>query len=134
MIEIQTALIDSNVVIDIIGEDVSWRDWSMGALGACETPVVSPIVFAELCYLKSSPSAVEEVLDNLAIGYEELPKAALFLAAQAYKIYRSRGGSKTSPLPDFFIGAHALALGIPILTRDVARYQTYFPSVELIGP
>lgn len=134
MIETRTALIDSNVVIDIIGEDASWQNWSMGALMACEAPIVSPIIFAELCYLKSSHSAVEKVLDDLGIGYEELPKSALFLAAHAYKTYRSRGGSRTSPLPDFFIGGHAASEGIPIVTRDAAYYQTYFPTVELICP
>ncbi len=134
MIEPSTALIDSNVIIDIIGDDHAWRDWSIEALAACEVPFANPIVFAELCYLRPSPSEVEKLLRTLEIGYLELPKDALFMAAQAFKLYRQRGGNKTAPLPDFFIGAHAAVLGVPIITRDVRRYQTYFPTVTLIAP
>lgn len=134
MIETPKALIDSNIVIDIIGEDHVWRTWSTEALESCEQAFVNPLVFAELCYLKPSPSSVEKLLDDLDIGYEEIPKEALFMAAQAYKWYRQRGGNKTSPLPDFFIGAHAAALGVPILTRDGNRYRTYFPTVPLVSP
>ena len=71
---------------------------------------------------------------SLGLVYLELPREALFLAAKAFRRYRRQGGTKTSPLPDFFIGAHALVLGIPILTRDVSRYRTYFPEVQLISP
>jgi predicted nucleic acid-binding protein len=75
---------------------------------------------------------VEGVVSDLKLEYRELPREALFLAAQAFLQYRRRGGTKTSPLPDFFIGAHAAALGISILTRDKGRYTTYFPQVRLI--
>ena len=129
-----SALVDSNVIIDIIGQDPTWMPWSVEALNSCESAWINPIVFAELCYFKNSPGEVEDLLSRLDLGYLELPKDALFLAAQAYKIYRQRGGTKTAPLPDFFIGAHAAALGVPIITRDVTRYQTYFPSVTLISP
>jgi predicted nucleic acid-binding protein len=129
-----SALVDSNVIIDIIGQDPKWMPWSIEALNSCESPCINPLVFAELCYLKSSPEEVEDLLTRLALGYLELPKDALFLAAQAYRIYRQRGGTKTAPLPDFFIGAHAAALGIPIITRDATHYQTYFPTVTLISP
>jgi predicted nucleic acid-binding protein len=129
-----SALVDSNVIIDIIGEDPTWMHWSVEALNSCESAWINPLVFAELCYLKNSPDEVEELLNHLDLRYLELSKDALFLAAQAYKIYRQRGGTKTAPLPDFFIGAHAAALGVPIITRDVTRYQTYFPSVTLISP
>jgi len=135
MVDIPEALVDSNVVIDIIGEDTHWQSWSVDALESCETTFVNPLIFAELCYLKPSPTRVEKLLEGLEISYlEVLPKEALFLAAQAYKVYRSRGGTKIAPFPDFFIGAHAAVLGIPILTRDVTRYQTYFPTVTLISP
>jgi hypothetical protein len=81
-----------------------------------------------------SHSLSDDALRLLGIRYEDVSKAALFLAAQAFLVYRQRGGGKTAPLPDFFIGAHAAALGIPIITRDVGRYRTYFPGVELICP
>lgn len=134
MIDTSSALIDSNVIIDIIGEDARWRHWSVGALNSCENAFVNALVYAELCYLKPSVKEVDRVLEIFDIGYLEMPKDALFLAAQAYKQYRQRGGQKTSPLPDFFIGAHAAALGVPLITRDVSRYQTYFPTVRLICP
>lgn len=129
-----SALVDSNVIIDIIGQDPTWMPWSVEALNSCDSAWINPIVFAELCYLKTSPGEVEELLNRLTLGYLEFSKDALFLAAQAYRIYRQRGGTKIAPLPDFFIGAHAVALGLPIITRDVTRYQTYFPSVTLISP
>ena len=79
-------------------------------------------------------SEVEEVVSGLKLEYRELPREALFFAAKAFLQYRRRGGTKTSPLPDFFIGAHAVVLGIPIITRDKGRYATYFPKVRLICP
>lgn len=83
---------------------------------------------------KTSADELDQLLVMLDVEFAELPREALFMASQAFRTYRQRGGSKTSPLPDFFIGAHAATLGIPILTRDVARYQSYFPSVPLISP
>ena len=127
-------LIDSNVIIDISRNDPSWKDWSVAALADCDTPAVNPLIFAELSYVHASVTGVEQLLHQLGIGFEEIPKEALFLAAQAYKRYRERGGAKLAPLPDFFIGAHAATLSVPLLTRDVARYKTYFPDVELITP
>ncbi len=82
----------------------------------------------------ASPVEVDELLESLKLGFQEIPRDGLYLAAKAFLQYRRQGGTKTSALPDFFIGGHAEALGIPILTRDTARYQTYFPNVELIGP
>ena len=134
MSDASAALIDSNVIIDVIGQDPVWRTWSVDALSARESAFVNPLVFAELCYVKPSPTEVETLLNRLEIGYCEVPKDALFLAAQAYKLYRRRGGAKTAPLPDFFIGAHAVALDVPIVTRDASRYQTYFPTAALITP
>ena len=134
MTEVSSALVDSNVIIDIIGQDSTWMHWSIEALNSCESAWINPLVFAELCYLNNSSDEVEELLTRLDLSYLEFSKDALFLAAQAYKVYRQRGGTKTAPLPDFFIGAHAAVLGVPIITRDVTRYQTYFPTVTLISP
>ncbi len=127
-------LIDSNVIIDISRDDPEWKHWSVAALADCDNPVINPLIFAELSYVHASAAGVNQLLDRLEIGYEEIPKEGLFQAAQAYKNYRQRGGTKTAPLPDFFIGAHAAALGIPLLTRDAGRYKTYFPEVKLITP
>ena len=135
MIEPRQVLIDSNIVIDIAGTEGEWTRWSIeqasffvGGL------LINPVIYSELCSPLESFAEVENLIAYLGLGYREMPKDALFLAAQVYKLYRSRGGQKTAPLPDFFIGAHAAVLGIPILTRDVARYRTYFPAVELICP
>ena len=128
------ALVDSNIIIDIIQQDPAWLQWSVDALTLAEEVRVNPIIYSEICYQKTSAEEVDHILRILDVGYEDLPRQALYLASQAYRQYRQRGGTKTSPLPDFFIGAHAAALGIPILTRDVARYRNYFPSVELICP
>lgn len=127
-------LVDSNVIIDIIRDDPSWAEWSLDALSSQTETRVNPIIFAELCYQQNSDEEVTELLGQIGLDYEELPREALFLASQAFKFYRSQGGRKTAPLPDFFIGAHAVASNIPILTRDVSRYRTYFPDVELICP
>jgi len=134
MTEPQAALIDSNIVIDIIGEDPDWKTWSVGALAKCHDAFVNPLIFTELCYLMPSPASVSKILGQLEIRFQETSKEGLFLAAQAYKLYRKRGGTKSAPLADFFIGAHAAAEGVAIITRDEARYRTYFPSVQLICP
>jgi len=129
-----SALVDSNIIIDIIGKDATWAHWSATALDSCKNACINPIVYAELCYFSSNSNQVEDLITRLELGYLELPKESLFLAAQAFRLYRQRGGTKSAPLPDFFIGAHAAALGISIITRDVTRYQTYFPNVPLISP
>ncbi len=128
-------LVDTNVLLDLTEKDEHWADWSQEQMNLyVGRLVVDPIVYTELCYEAGNVEDVDAVLITLGLGFEELPRQALFLASQAFKLYRQHGGNKTAPLPDFFIGAHAAALGIPILTRDVKRYQTYFPTVELLCP
>jgi len=128
-------LVDTNVLSDVIHGDPKWEPWALDQLSTHRGEIaINPIIFTELCCRASSKEELEQTLEPFDLDYWELPKDALFLAAQAFLLYRQRGGTKTSPLPDFFIGAHAAVLGIPILTRDVARYRTYFPEVELIAP
>jgi len=134
MIEGSKVLVDSNVIIDLIQDDPQWAAWSADAIAASPDAIINPIIFSELCYQKTSAGEVDEMLAVLGLGYAELPCEALFLASQAYRDYRQRGGAKTAPLADFFIGAHAEAEGFTLLTRDPARYQTYFPTVPLICP
>jgi len=134
MIEGDYTLVDSNIIIDIVQQDTQWLEWSLNALLDHENSKVNPIIYAEICYQKTSVEEADQILQNLELGFEELPREALYLASQAYRQYRRLGGSKSAPLPDFFIGAHAVALNIPIITRDVSRYRTYFPSLELICP
>jgi len=135
MTETDLILVDTNVLLDVTEEDQQWADWSQEQLnGAVGRMVVNPIIYSELCYEAGDPMDVDTVLMALGVDFRELPRMALYLAAQAFRLYRQRGGSKSAPLPDFFIGAHAAALKIPIITRDTGRYRTYFPSVKLICP
>jgi len=127
-------LVDSNIIIDIVRRDPVWADWSVDTLSQFKNARINPIVYAELCYQQTSPDEVDKLLEALELEYSELPSEALFLASQAFRKYREAGGAKTSPLPDFFIGAHAAALGVPLLTRDPTRYKNYFPMIQLITP
>ena len=129
-------LVDSNVVLDVVTDDPLWADWSDEAITRHQAGglIVNSIVYSELCAGAASPVEVDELLESLKLGFQEIPRDGLYLAAKAFLQYRRQGGTKTSTLPDFFIGGHAQAVGIPILTRDTARYQTYFPKVELISP
>jgi len=130
-----SALVDANVLSDVFYQDPEWEAWSKDQMVTlAEELVINPFIYAELCYRATSVAEVEQLIGKCGFRYAELPRAALYLAAQAFRIYRQRGGSKTSPLADFFIGAHAQVTGFSILTRDVTRYQTYFPSVPLISP
>lgn len=129
-------LVDSNIVLDVVTDDPVWADWSDEAVTRHQVGglIVNPIVYAELCTVAASPAELDELLESLKLGFQEIPRDGLHLAAKAFLQYRKNGGTKNSPLPDFFIGGHAESLGIPLLTRDTARYQTYFPNVELISP
>ena len=129
-------LVDSNVILDIVNDDPIWGDWSDGQVTLLQPAglLINPMIYSELCARSNSTSEVDALMIQLKLEFLELSREALFLAAKAFLIYRQRGGTKTAPLPDFFIGAHAEAMGIPILTRDSARYKTYFPSVRLICP
>lgn len=129
-------LIDSNVILDVTHDDPEWGDWSDAQISKLQSEglLVNPLIYAELCAGAESTFEVDRVMAQLKLEYQEIPKDALFLAAKAFLKYRRRGGTKTAPLPDFFIGAHAESLGVAILTRDEGRYRTYFPNVALICP
>jgi len=132
-----TVLVDSNVLIDVAVADPEWGDWSRRALdraAAAEILVVNPIVYAELSVAYQRIEEVEEALPSSAFRREQLPYEAAFLAGKAFIRYRRNGGLRRSPLPDFFIGAHALVAGHRLLTRDAGRYRTYFPRLDLISP
>ncbi|MEI8095707.1 MAG: type II toxin-antitoxin system VapC family toxin [Spirochaetales bacterium] len=127
-------LVDTNIVLDIVTADSNWLAWSLSALESSESPFINPIIYSELCTNATSTGELDALLANFGIQLREIPRQGLFLAAKAHQIYRSRGGTRTTGLPDFFIGAHAQALGVNILTRDPGRFTTYFPSVALVVP
>lgn len=129
-------LVDSNVILDMVNRDDMWLDWSRAALEqhADGGLLVNAMVYSELCSSADACEEVDALLQAMGIEMADIPRRALFLASKAHLAYRRQGGTKTAPLPDFFIGAHAETLGIPILTRDQGRYRTYFPHVALICP
>ena len=130
------AFIDTNAILDVTTRDPVWNPWSSRVINrhAPEGLFINALVYSELCMGADSTEEVDGVIKGLRLTYIEIPSSALFFAAKAFREYRSRGGSRTSPLPDFFIGAHAKSLGLPLITRDVNRYRTYFPEVDLITP
>jgi predicted nucleic acid-binding protein len=130
-------IIDSNVLIDIARYDPDWGDWSTDALGVALSrgPVfINPIVYAELGAAYATLEELEHGLDDPDIQRLDLPWEAAFLAGRAFVDYRRRGGSRRSPMPDFYIGAHAAVDGLDILTRDPRRYAAYFPTVRVVSP
>ena len=130
-------LVDSNVILDIATKDDQWGAWSREALRSARDRgrvIINPIVYAEVSVGYPSIEALDEVIPSADFVREELPYVAGFLAGKAYLAYRKRGGNKRSPLADFYIGAHAATRSYRLLTRDSARYRTYFPTVELILP
>jgi predicted nucleic acid-binding protein len=134
---VKATLVDSNVLIDVFSRDSVWADWSSQALaryGADAPLVINSVIYAEVSHRYSSKEVLDRALPEDGFMRENLPWTAAFLAGKAFAEYRKRGGSRPSPLPDFFIGAHAAVSGLRLLTRDVSRYQTYFPTVELISP
>ncbi|QDL98256.1 type II toxin-antitoxin system VapC family toxin [Rhodopseudomonas palustris] len=130
-------LIDTNILIDILSTDPIWKQWSALALhrqGLHGPLLINEIVYSELASRYANQQALDAVVSELGLDFEWLPKSALYLAGRTFSDYRRSGGSRTSILADFFIGAHAAAVTIPILTRDARRYRTYFPAVALIHP
>ena len=130
-------LVDSNVLIDVVTRDKQWARWSTHALAACLEVgplILNPIIYAEISISFSSVEATDLALPPQIYQREPLPWAAGFLAGKSFLTYRQRGGSRTTPLPDFYIGAHAQVSNLAILSRDSARFRTYFPSVELLAP
>jgi predicted nucleic acid-binding protein len=134
-------LVDSCVLIDVLADDPTWADWSiqkLEALGGQAPLVINPLILAEISPRFARASDLEAALDVLPLQKQALPWDAAFLAGQAFKVYRqvkSKGvGMQRSPMPDFYIGAHALLSGMRLLTRDAKRYRTYFPKLHVVCP
>lgn len=130
-------LLDTCVILDILDDGSHWHTWSKDqfrALTKIHTPVINPVVFSELCAGMESPEQVLALLHRLGISEQPLSHESLFLAAKAFIKYRRRGGSKTSVLPDFYIGSQAAVHDWPLISRDKGRYTSYFPTVQIIMP
>ena len=133
----EVTLVDANVLLDVLTDDPTWAAWSAARLSEAldaGNVVINPIVYAEVSVGFDRIEDLDDALPASHFEREALPWPAGFLAAKAFVSYRRRGGSRTTPLPDFYIGAHAAVAGYRLLTRDRSRYATYFPAVELIAP
>lgn len=141
--EMSATLVDSNVLIDVLADDPKWVEWSLEQLDRLgrEAPlVINPLILAELSPRFERAAELEHALAGLPLKREPLPWDAAFLAGQAFKLYRGAKGQNAgrsrsrSPLPDFYIGAHALVRGMRLLTRDAKRYRSYFPKLPIVAP
>ncbi len=130
-------LVDSNVLIDLLENDPNWVDWSetqLTPLVEARLAVINPIIYAEVAANFATIETLNAAIQPFNLQREPLPREAAFLASQAFKLYRRRGGLRSSPLPDFYIGAHASLAGYALLTRDSRRYREYFPKLKIIEP
>jgi predicted nucleic acid-binding protein len=133
----ERVLVDANVLLDVLTDDPEWFEWSAAQLDACAATAelcINPIVYAEVSIGFARIEALDEALSPDAFTRLELPWQAAFLAGKAFLQYRRAKGTRTSPLPDFYIGAHAAIEGMVLLTRDAKRYRTYYPKLDLICP
>jgi predicted nucleic acid-binding protein len=130
-------LVDSNVIIDVLTEDPTWCAWSEKVLADAadsDEVAINPIIYAEIAFGFATMTDLDHHFGADAFRRLPLPYEAGFVAGRAFVEYRKRGGMRTSPLPDFYIGAHAAVAGLKLLTRDVRRYTSYFPKLRLISP
>jgi predicted nucleic acid-binding protein len=130
-------LVDTNVLVDVINDDPVWAEWSRRELANVKVQdvlAINEVVYSELSGGYARIEALDRALEGVGIALVSTPRVALFVAGKAYQRYRRSGGTRTGVLPDFFIGAHAIVTGSPLLTRDPRRYRHYFPGVTLIAP
>jgi predicted nucleic acid-binding protein len=130
-------LVDTNVLLDLLTNDPVWVDWSDDALSSAAlngAVFINDVVYAELSARFDSVEPLDEFIRETNLEILSMPRPALFLASKVYQRYRRAGGTRTGVLSDFFLGAQAAVLNIPILTRDIGRYRTYFPDIVLIAP
>ncbi len=130
-------IVDSNIILDVFLNDLKWADWSESKLeeySYSSSLYINSIIYSEISIGFELIEELEAAVNKAGLQLLEIPKEALFLAGKAFLKYRRRKGAKRTPLPDFFIGAQAAVLNFDLLTRDVSRYQPYFPTVKLIAP
>ncbi|MFB9951841.1 type II toxin-antitoxin system VapC family toxin [Rhizobium puerariae] len=130
-------LVDTNVLLDLVTDDPVWADWSVAQLETASLAgplLINDVIYAELAVRYERIEELDAFIEEAGLELTSLPRAALFLAGKVFTHYRRAGGSRTGVLPDFFIGAQAAVQKLPLLTRDIGRYRTYFPTVELITP
>ncbi len=130
-------LVDTNVILDVVANDPEWAEWSQHQLDAWslrDDIAINAVVYSELSIAYTQIEELDAMITTAGFEIVAIPREALFLAGKVFLRYRRSGGKRTGVLPDFFIGAHAAVANASLLTRDVARYRTYFPSVKLLTP
>ena len=130
-------LVDTNVLLDLVTNDPHWADWSISQLETWSLRgplVINDVVYSELAVRYERIEDLDAFVEEARLEIAPMPREALFLAGKVFTQYRRAGGSRTGVLPDFFVGAHAAVADQPVLTRDVGRFRTYFPSLVLITP
>jgi predicted nucleic acid-binding protein len=130
-------LVDTSVLLDVFEDDEEWYAWSQDQLDsaiATDKLAINPVIYSELSIGFARIEELEAIIMDAPLAFEEIPREALFLAGKAFVRYRRLSGTNRSVLPDFYIGAHAAVMQWALLTRDVRRYRTYFPTVSLIAP
>jgi predicted nucleic acid-binding protein len=133
---VTTFLVDSNVLLDVVTDDPNWANWSQEQLDTAARAgdlAINAVIYAEVSLAYDSVEKLDAGLASVGLEVLEIPRPALFLAAAAFRLYRRRGGTRTSVLPDFFIGAHAAVEGMTLITRDLRR-RSWFPTVQVIAP
>jgi len=133
----QAVLVDTNVILDIVTRDPAWWRWSLQQLERLSLQYrlwINVVVYSELAIAYDRIEKLDAMLEDAQFELREIPREAGFLAGRVFLSYRRRTGAKTGVLPDFYIGAHAAVMNLPLLTRDSARYRTYFPRLTLIAP
>jgi len=132
-----TTLVDTNILLDVVTDDPIWADWSIQQLESASVRgplLINDVVYAEWSIGYDQIEVLDSTISKMGLMVERMPTSALFLAGKAFRIYRGEAGTKSGVLPDFFIGAHAAVLAVPLLTRDAKRYRSYFPTLSLITP
>ena len=130
-------LVDTNILLDVNGEESEWQAWSRDMMvDAADRGdlIINPIIYAELAVGYANREELDGILGRVRLIREDIPWDAAYAAGHAYISYRRRGGTRSSPLPDFFIGAHAAVRGYTLLTRDRRTYATYFPTLKIVSP
>jgi len=134
---VESTLVDSNVLLDYFDQDSEWFDWSASMLSAAADRgrvVINPVIYAEVSVGFARIEDVETALPRQFFVRADLPWEAGFLAGRIFRDYRRKGGARRSPLPDFFVGAHATISRMTLLTRDARRYRAYFPKLKILAP
>ena len=136
-------LLDTNVVIYASDPQAPHHAWARTTIAdavSSRGSVLDAVGLAEVCVGEADPATAAERIRSWGVQILDIPAAAAEACATAYRQYRERRRQESgkdapaTPLPDFFIGAHAEVMGWTLATADEPRFRTYFPSLRLLTP